>query len=179
MGGLDNVRNGLNGTSRDAYELAIARLTSTGTLDTTFGNGTGFYTSSLLSYPESMVLQADGKILTVGNGPYTSPGVSDPNLWVTRVLADGSAADPAFGTNGAAEAEFGVGTSPTSVALDPAGNIVVTGWDGSSVPEFRTARFLGDTPTTPLALAAVRAARTAPDRLGSRPSDPAAGTGQS
>ena len=154
MGGLSTDTHGWNGVSGDKWELALARFTSNGTLDTTFGTGgSGFYTSLQITYPESMVLEGDDKILAVGYGAYTSPGVFDQDFWVTRVLADGSAADASFGTNGVAEANFGVNTVATAVALDPAGNIVLTGEDGGSLPQFRTARFLGDSPSTPTALA--------------------------
>ena len=152
MGGLSTDTHGWNGVSGDKWELALTRFTSNGTLDTTFGNGgSGFYTSLQITYPESMVLEGDDKILAVGYGAYTSPGVFDQDFWVTRVLADGSAADASFGTNGVAEANFGVNTVATAVALDPAGNIVLTGEDGGSLPQFRTARFLGDSPSTPTA----------------------------
>jgi hypothetical protein len=107
-----------------------------------------------------MVIEGDDKILAVGMGPYTNSGGYDQNFWVTRVLADGSAADASFGTNGAAEAAFGVHAVPTAVALDPTGKIVVTGPDEGSLPFFRTARFLGDAP--PPAIAARVAPNPAP-----------------
>ncbi len=154
MGGLSTNSRGWNGDGVDKWELALARFTPNGALDTTFGTGgSGFYTSLQIAYPESMVLEGDDKILAVGYGAYTSPNVYDQDFWVTRVLADGSAADATFGTNGVAEAAFGVNTVPTAVALDPAGNIVVTGEDGGSLPQFRTARFLGDSQSTTTALA--------------------------
>jgi uncharacterized delta-60 repeat protein len=165
MGGVSYDRYGFNNVSRDDWELALARFTPNGALDTTFGaGGSGLYSTLQITYPESLVIQGDDKILAVGYGAYTSPGVFNQNFWVTRVLADGSTADPSFGTNGVAEAAFGVNTVPVSVALDPAGKIVVAGQDGGSLPQFRTARFLGDSTSTATALAT--AARPSPAAAG-------------
>ena len=159
LGGLSSDSSGFSG-SGDKYELAIARFTPGGTLDTTFGGGSGFFSTPLIAYPESLVVDGNGEILAVGYG-YTSPNVLNQNFWVARVLADGSGADSTFGTNGVAEAAFGVNTVAESVALDPAGNIVVTGLDSGSLSEFRTARFLGNATTAPSASATVRVASVA------------------
>jgi uncharacterized delta-60 repeat protein len=151
MGGLSSGFTG----SPDKYELAIARFTPGGALDTTFGGGSGFFSTTEIAYPESLVVDGNGEILAVGYA-YSSPNVYDQNFWVSRVLADGSGADSAFGTNGVAEAAFGVNTVPTSVALDPSGNIVLAGYDVGTLSEFRTARFLGGSTSAPSAALVVQ-----------------------
>jgi uncharacterized delta-60 repeat protein len=112
----------------------LIRLNTDGSLDLTFGTN-GVYSESRLSGIGSIVIQpADDKIVVVADGLIN--GKVDSNFWVTRVLADGSAYDPTFGTNGLSEANSNSG--PSSVALDPSGRILVTG-----AANFATARFLG------------------------------------
>jgi uncharacterized delta-60 repeat protein len=120
---------------------ALVRLNGDGSLDSTFGAG-GTYTDARMSFGTSMVIQPDDKIVAVANG--YSNGSRNYQYLVTRVLADGSGYDPAFGTAGLGTA-FANDTQgwPSSVALAPDGKIVTTGnYDNYS--QFATARFLGD-----------------------------------
>ena len=123
----------------------LGRLNTNGSLDTSFGTD-GLYTDSRLADATAMVIQPNDEIVAVGQGWVN--GKSDSQFWVTLVVANGSAYDPTFGTNGLGEANFNMSTSgPKSVALGPDGNIVLTGGDpppDSTNIYFSTARFLGD-----------------------------------
>jgi uncharacterized delta-60 repeat protein len=140
----------------------LFRLNTDGSLDSTFGTG-GVYADSRLDYATSMVVQpSDDKIVAIADGWVN--GTSDLNFWVTRVLADGSSYDPAFGTNGLAEANFNnasterLSFSPVG-ATAPDGKIVVTGGLAYPSPaDFYTARFLGDSSNKPQTLAVSAAA---------------------
>jgi uncharacterized delta-60 repeat protein len=133
-------------TGRD---LAVARLTTAGQPDATFGSGgrvTTDFTRGLddqVNGTQSVVIQPDGKIVVVG---YTqSPaGVF---FGVSRYNPAGSP-DAAFGTDGQVMIDFGSGYNlATSVALDAAGNILVagvTGGDRSRHTDFAVVRL---TPT--------------------------------
>ena len=130
--------------------LLLLRFNTNGSLDETFGTS-GVYTDSRLTTIVTVIIQpADDKILATArpmpNGPPSY------QFALTRVLADGSSADPSFGTSGIGLSAFPYGGNaprPTSLALAPGGNIVVTGVDninGQGIV-FATARFLGDPPT--------------------------------
>jgi uncharacterized delta-60 repeat protein len=90
-------------------QMVIGRLNTDGSLDGTFGNG-GLVISNQMAGANSLVIQGDDKIVAGGIGLIN--GTYDHNLWVTRLLADGSAADPTFGSGGAAEASFGAPVAP-------------------------------------------------------------------
>ena len=69
---------------------AVARYTSEGTLDSTFGTGGRLMINTGASaMVNSMVVQSDGKIVLVG----------EPNFTVVRLLTNGSL-DPTFGSGG-------------------------------------------------------------------------------
>ena len=106
----------------------------------------------------------DDNILATGYGVVSGQIVKD--IFVTRVLANGSSSDPTFGQSGIAQAGFSpVLIDPGSVALTPDGKIVVSGIDNSGLPiqpEVRTVRFLGGSSSTPqIANAAIRPTVTA------------------
>jgi uncharacterized delta-60 repeat protein len=130
-----------------ASVATLLRLNPDGSLDTSFGSR-GIYTDNRMYQASGMVIQpADDKIVAVAIGDVN--GSLSPHFWVTRVLANGSAYDPTFGTNGLAEANFNSGTSfgerPSTAALAPDGKIVVTGMLTNGTRwVFGTARFLGD-----------------------------------
>jgi uncharacterized delta-60 repeat protein len=144
-------------------ELVLARFTTGGSLDTTFGAPdpasptgarTGLFVDPSLAAGAAMVVQPDGKVVTA----YSRKGAdgTDLDFRVVRVLADGSALDPTFGTGGLTDIDFGnpSGTSEyaQSLALDPGGRIVVAGvtHSGSGAP-FAVARLQGDPVTASLA----------------------------
>ncbi|HVK15496.1 MAG TPA: hypothetical protein VM533_01020, partial [Fimbriiglobus sp.] len=121
----------------DAF--AVARMTRDGAPDPAFGVGgqvlvpVGAGNSSA----SAVAVQADGKVVVVGNARVTSDPYSDNQFAVVRLNPDGSL-DPAFGTGGKVLVAVGTGTSSASaVAIQPDGKIVVTGEaflapDGSS-----------------------------------------------
>ena len=111
-----------NGTS---HTFAVARHTTSGALDPTFGNG------GVLPVPmgaeildagiSALALDGSGRILLAGPASTTSGGVTA----VARVTAAG-APDPSF--NGTGVSTFpGFIANPGALAVDPVGRIVVTG----------------------------------------------------
>jgi len=136
-----------------AREQVFLRLNTSGTLDTSFGTaGVDFEPRMLngsFSLPHSIAIDpTDDKIIAAGNGWVNGQYVND--IFVTRVLADGSSSDPTFGQGGIARAGFSpLMFTPSSVDLTPDGKVVVSAMDASGLPiqhQFRTFRFLGDPP---------------------------------
>jgi uncharacterized delta-60 repeat protein len=131
-----------NGEST-GFRFGVARCNSDGSLDTTFGDGTGivlttaykdFYASS--DVPFSMAVQADGKIVLVG---LTADSVEHTQGYLLeRYNADGSF-DTTFGDQGfVMEDVGGAGGRPASVLIDSAGRIVVAG----TFSDYTTSSFL-------------------------------------
>ena len=136
------------GLSNSASASAmLVRLNTDGSLDTTFGINGVYSESRMVSFDSIVIQPTDDDIVAVGAGLVN--GQVDFDFWVTRVLADGSAYDSNFGANGLSEANFPLGSGPTSVVLDPSGRILVTGpvshYNGKTYSYyFATARFLGN-----------------------------------
>ena len=101
----------VNGVARNG----IARLTSTGTLDTTFQNGLAGPNSP----PSDLAIQADGKILIVGN--FTTVNGTNRGH-VARLNSDGTL-DTTFG-DGLAGADLNV----LCLGLAADGKIYIGGW---------------------------------------------------
>jgi uncharacterized delta-60 repeat protein len=115
-------------------DFAIARLNSDGTLDTSFGGGTG---KKIVAFnlnagegnddASDVAIQADGKIVVVGAVATATHG---RDFGVLRLLSDGTP-DPAFNLSGKVNYGFDLGGSfddiPTRVAIDSSGRIVVSG----------------------------------------------------
>lgn len=113
-------------TSTSTFSMAILRLNSDGTLDTTF-SGDGFELLRVGSNPAtgaSVALQSDGKIV--------AGGTNGQQLLVERRLSNGDA-DTSFSGDGAATVGFSEDVPsflPISLGIDPTdGRIVI----GSSV----------------------------------------------
>jgi uncharacterized delta-60 repeat protein len=130
-------------------DVVLARFTSQGTLDSSFGLGSGKvqpdFGQDETGY--GVVLQPDGKIL-VGGDTSTTGGGSD--LLVTRFDADGSL-DATFGSGGAAHPDFGGLEFGRAIALAPDGSIYVAGYTGGSLEDSVVARLtnpLGTPDTT-------------------------------
>lgn len=106
-----------NGPDADQF---ILRLTTSGSLDPTFGFGgrviRGFDPDS--GGFNDVAVQADGKIVAVG-------GIGG-DLSVTRFNANGSL-DTTFGTDGTVTRDFSLGDGAYGVALQTDGKIIVTG----------------------------------------------------
>ncbi|MBI1814217.1 MAG: hypothetical protein HYR72_04515 [Deltaproteobacteria bacterium] len=110
--------------------LALARYTTDGSLDTTFGDG-GIVTTSItgMDAASALVLQPDGKLVVVG---YSSVGETSYTE-VVRYDPQGLL-DATFGNGGVVTTLIEESSGAAAVALDPDGRIVVAGnaWDGSS-----------------------------------------------
>ena len=107
--------------------FCVARLLSTGALDSTFGTN-GHVNTAVNAGNESgayaIALQPDGKIVLAGN--CTIAGVS--SFCAVRYLSDGTF-DTTFATGGRASTQFVAGTDTyaDSVAIQPDGRIVLSG----------------------------------------------------
>jgi uncharacterized delta-60 repeat protein len=122
---------------------AIARLTSSGQLDPSFGGG-NIVLESIDGYPcryQSVALQSDGKIVVAGKIHH----YIEPRVIVARYLDDGRL-DPSFG-------DAGVVLSPpvssaTRLVVDDAGRIVVAGVispvEDDVLGSWYVRRYLGD-----------------------------------
>jgi uncharacterized delta-60 repeat protein len=127
-----------NGTD---YDLAVMRLNTDGSLDTSFG-GDGIVTVPVASgdnYVYDMVLQEDGKIVVS-----SVADVATTDFGVTRLLSDGSL-DTSFGGDGIVTTDFASGIDrPTGLQLQSDGKIVATGYAVSEGTEnFALARYDG------------------------------------
>ncbi|MBO9664701.1 hypothetical protein [Dokdonella sp.] len=116
-------------------DFAIARLNADGTLDTSFGNGTGKVVVAFdnggtnADIGGGIAIQPDGKLVAVGMANSASNG---DDFAIVRLLPDGTR-DPAFNLTGRVIVGFDFPASSnktdeaSSVAVDPAGRILVGG----------------------------------------------------
>jgi uncharacterized delta-60 repeat protein len=116
--------------------FALARLTSDGSLDPTFGGDGTVMTDVTPSYDvlNGMALQSNGKIVVVGS---VSAGPDNGKIGVLRYRSDGSL-DPGFGGDGFVFAD----PTPTfddglAVGVEADGQIVVAGGAGFDGPNER------------------------------------------
>lgn len=128
----------------DIFEVGLARFTTDGALDPTFGVG-GLVHHAWSTGDEqaidALVIQDDGRIVAVGSsGPHE---FGDPGEWrfvLTRYETDGTL-DTTWGTAGEVVTDFPGGGSVNGAAAQSDGNIVVVG--GAGDPEqFALARYL-------------------------------------
>jgi uncharacterized delta-60 repeat protein len=121
--------------------FALARLTTSGELDPTFGTGGRVVTPGVGNNAQAnaVVLQPDGKIVVAGS--------ANGEMGLARYLPDGTL-DPGFGTGGIVTTSFpGDTAQANALALDASGRIVAAGMVGTSKPqgeEFALARYLPD-----------------------------------
>ena len=109
------------------HDLALARFDSNGSLDTSFGNGTGRVTTNFGGddYGHGVVLQPDGKIIAVG-----SSNTGTYYIALARYNSNGSL-DPTFGSgSGMVTSPFGWGAA---VVLQNDGKILVAGGYGDFI----------------------------------------------
>ena len=126
-----------------AWDFALVRYNSDGTLDTSF-SGDGKLTTNILTsddYGYSVTVQADGKILVAG----ASHNGSDWDIALVRYNSDGSL-DPSFSGDG--KLTTAIGTSHEvgySVTVQADGKILVAGqsWNASDV-DFALVRYNSD-----------------------------------
>ena len=142
-------------------DFALARLTDSGVLDTTFG-GTGIVVVDRGGTNEStndVVVQSDGKIVVAGSLRPQPSGPSDS--FVARFTPEGSL-DMTFGVGGLAVQSFSANSGAFSesnpdglsaLAIQPDdGKIVAVGVAESNSANFLIARFQGDPVSTGAAL---------------------------
>lgn len=130
-----------NGTNTD---LAVARLNSNGTLDTTF-SGDGRNTVAVGTGNDaanSIKIQTDGKIITGGSG-----FISSSNDFATvRFNSNGSLDSTLlWGTGGVATSNFGGDDKVNSIAIQSDGKIIAA---GESSGNAAVARYIGLGPTS-------------------------------
>ncbi len=106
-------------------DFAVARYTTSGALDTTFGMGGITITPVGVGndYLQSVAIQPDGKIVVVGSA-YND---SDRDIAVLRYTASGMP-DSTFGSSGIVTTPIGPGTdNANDLAIQAGGKIVVVG----------------------------------------------------
>ena len=115
--------------------LEVARFNYNGTPDTTFGNSglaqftLGDGTASSLNFAaQDMVIDASGDVVV--------DGTSGNALAVVRLNAAGNL-DDSFGSNGMVTATLGGAAQAGGLALQPGGQIVVTGFVGNNLAVVR------------------------------------------
>jgi uncharacterized delta-60 repeat protein len=119
-----------NSGQQNQNHLVLARYTTSGTLDTSFGtNGVVdlTYGKYAVITPDSVAIQADGKILVAGalDGNVVTGGFSNNAIVVLRFDADGSV-DSKFGTKGEFTYYPGSGNNTTqAMAVDPQGRMIL------------------------------------------------------
>lgn len=124
-------------------QLIIARYSTAGTLDATFGaTGTVITSVGTGAHIQSIALQADGKIVAAGFAIIS--GIT--RLMIARYTTNGSL-DTTFGSdlNGIVTTQIGEGGMATGVAVQSNGKIVVAGvgiMDGT--PEFALVKYNTD-----------------------------------
>jgi len=124
-------------------QFLVARYTTTGTLDNTYGNNgivtTDFNSSNAMV--SSLALQADGKLIAAGvvNGP------SGGDFALARYNADGSK-DLSFHGSGETTSDFSFNDWARSVVVDANGKIYAGGqsYDNTFAQRFTIARYNSD-----------------------------------
>jgi uncharacterized delta-60 repeat protein len=112
--------------------FALARYTSSGKLDPTFGQGGKVVTepggNHDVAAAADIAQQSDGKIVVVGTAYYTDASRSYDDVAVVRYLNSGKL-DLSFGTGGKVQTDMAKkgADEPSAVAVQPDGKIVVVG----------------------------------------------------
>ena len=132
---------GFTSVGTNEIEFVVARYTSAGILDTSFGSGTGrtitaFGTNQDIA--RALTIDASGNIVVVGS---TSNG-SSTDFAVARYTTNGTP-DPNFGNNGKMTTDFeGFNDTAVGVTTNSAGQIIVAGTASTSGKnEFAVARY--------------------------------------
>lgn len=125
-------------------EFALVRYNYNGTLDTTFGGGTGKVVTDFNGTSDriwGVTLQPDGKIVAVGETvSLVFPGTND--IAVARYNTNGTL-DTTFGGTGKVTTDHGGGASNAAYAVAMSGtNIIVAGYEAvSGNNDFMVARY--------------------------------------
>ena len=125
-------------------QFALARVTSDGSLDASFGTGGKVLTAFPGSGADSLTaltLQTDGKIVAVGDTTSTN---QNQKFAVARYLVDGQL-DPSFGAGGLVSSGLSndYASGAVGVAIQPDGRIDVGG-SGGQGSDFEAARYEPD-----------------------------------
>ena len=126
------------GTPDPVSAFGVARFTSDGAPDTSFGTaGRTATTLSTFAAANSVALQSDGKIVAAG--------VGESDMVIVRYEGDGSP-DLTFGDDGIQRADFGGFDGAWDVAVQADGKIVAAGWAGRGMTgrDIAVARFEAD-----------------------------------
>jgi len=128
-----------------ARDFALARLDSSGVLDTTFGTAGKVTTdfAGTADYVNAMALQSDGKIVVAGQSD--SGATTKVDFALARYDADGRL-DTSFGTSGKATTDFLAGSDVAqAVAIQGDGKIIAVGraFNGTN-NDFAMARYDSD-----------------------------------
>ena len=123
----------ITGSRREAdnQNLLVARATSAGVEDPTFGGGDGWTTIELgaAETGEAVAIQPDGKIVVAGSTYKGSSSFED--TVVARLLPDGTP-DPSFGSGGVAVIDVAVSDSAQALAVQPDGKILIAATSSSA-----------------------------------------------
>jgi uncharacterized delta-60 repeat protein len=104
------------------YDIALARLNSDGTLDSTFGTGGKAYASFYrTSIANALSVQPDGKILVAGS-TFSRPEIATA-FAIARFLPDGSL-DNTFGVEGKLTTRFNCSEKATAQNIFSDGNYI-------------------------------------------------------
>lgn len=143
--GLGGFPDSIFGAAPVNSFVALVRLNTNGTLDSSFGEG-GVVVSEVGTFEDfatAIALQSDGKIIVTG-------GSLDETyqFFALRYNADGSV-DTSYGDDGASVLDFGSGTNeiPYAVTLDSQGRALLAGDVGGY---FGVVRLQGDVAVGPL-----------------------------
>lgn len=127
-----------------ALDFALARYNTDGTLDLTFGGGTGKVTTAVTSSDDSINgIGFEGAKILAGGFRFSVSGNHD--FAVARYNADGTL-DTSYGSGGTGvvSVDFGGNDQGTGLAIDSSGRAVIV---GISSNRFAAARILGNLPT--------------------------------
>jgi uncharacterized delta-60 repeat protein len=124
-------------------DVVVARYNPNGTLDTTFGGGSGKVTTDFASRGDlarAVAVQADGKIVVAGSASFSS---SEGGFAVARYLTDGSL-DPTFDGDGKVTTDFAPGFEGAAAVAIQADEKIVVGGSASfsrGIHDFALARY--------------------------------------
>src|SRR4029453_14291163 len=134
-----------------AQNFAVARYTSDGVLDPSFGTDgmTHIDFGKLCQGANKVLVQPNGKIITVGR----SNGESAEDDFLLARLTSGGSLDPTFGTGGKVRTSFGdLNGGANGAVFQPDGKIVAVGFQATGLElfaDFALARYI-DTEGLPL-----------------------------
>jgi uncharacterized delta-60 repeat protein len=107
--------------------VALARYAANGILDSSFGSG-GLVATALSASASAVVLQSDGKIVTLGNSGGNAGG-----QFVVARFDSGGALDSMFGTGGSVTTDCGSAAYAHALVLQPDGALVAGGVRGDGM----------------------------------------------